>query len=93
MSTNLIIPYSHAKPDVKNDRYDWLGKLILDVKPDKIINLGDMADMYSLNEYEKGTKAFVETASYDDDIDAVREANERSYCLLGTYHQSSYYYF
>ena len=75
--THLVIPDSHAKPGVSNERYDWLGRFILDVKPDVVVNLGDMADMYSLNEYEKGTKGFITTANYKADVDAVIDAQER----------------
>ena len=56
--THLIIPDSHAHPDYKNDRYDWLGKLILDLKPDVLVNIGDTADMASLSAYDKGKASF-----------------------------------
>jgi len=51
----LVIPDSHAKPGVPNDRYDWLAKFILDRKPDVIVELGDFADMASLSSYDTGT--------------------------------------
>ena len=47
MKTHLILPDSHAHPDYSNDRYTWIGKLIMDIKPDVLINIGDTADMHT----------------------------------------------
>jgi hypothetical protein len=46
--THLIIPDAHAHPDYSNDRFTWLGKLIGDVRPDVVINIGDWFDLPSL---------------------------------------------
>ena len=73
---HLVIPDSHADPAHSNERYDWLGQLIVDLKPDVIINLGDQADMPSLCSYDKGTKGF-EGRRYKKDIDANLDANYR----------------
>lgn len=73
MRTHLVIPDSHAKPDVPNKRFEILGKFILDAKPDVIVNIGDMADMESLCSYDKGKKSF-EGRRYKRDIEAVRDA-------------------
>ena len=78
---HLIIPDSHAHPGFHNKRFDWLGKLILDVKPDVVINIGDMADMPSLCSYDKGTKGY-EGRRYLKDIEAAQEANERLWAPL-----------
>ena len=45
---HLCTPDVHAHPDFNNDRADWLGKLILDLKPDVVVNIGDAADPTSL---------------------------------------------
>lgn len=76
MTMHLVIPDPHATPDWNNDRFDWLGQLIVDLKPDEVICLGDMADMSSLCSYEKGTKGF-EGRRYRADVDSVLEAQER----------------
>ena len=55
---HLIIPDQHNLPGASTDRAVWLGKLILDEKPDVVINLGDCWDMPSLCSYDKGTKDF-----------------------------------
>jgi len=65
----LIIPDSHAHPDHNNDRADWLGKLILDRRPDVVVNIGDTFDMPSLSSYDKG-KASFSGASYEKDINS-----------------------
>ncbi len=81
MKTHLIIPDQHAHPDYSNDRFEWIGRLILDVKPDVVINLGDMADMPSLCTYDKGTKGF-EGRRYRKDVDSVLDAQERLFAPI-----------
>ena len=58
--THLIIPDPHSHPNHHNKRAEWLGALIADVKPDVVINIGDVADMPSLCSYDKGTKGFMD---------------------------------
>lgn len=70
MRTHLVIPDSHAKPGVSNRRFELLGKLIVDRRPDVIVNIGDMADMESLCTYDKGTKSF-EGRRYESDLEAM----------------------
>lgn len=74
--THLIIPDSHATPTHNNDRFDWLGKLILDIKPDVVVNIGDGADMASLCSYDYGKKQF-EGRRYKNDIAVSIDANRR----------------
>lgn len=76
MKTHLILPDSHSHPFFKNDRYDWVGKLILDLKPDVFVNIGDTADMASLSAYDKG-KASFHGKNYGKDIEAHLDAQER----------------
>lgn len=77
---HIVIPDSHARPGFNNDRYEWLGNLINDVKPDVVIDIGDWYDMESLSSYDKGKKAF-EGRRYKKDIDSGLEAQDR---LLST---------
>jgi predicted MPP superfamily phosphohydrolase len=69
----LIIPDAHAHPDYDNTRFDLLGALIADEKPDVIVCLGDFADLPSLSSYDKGTKGF-EGRRYRADLDATHDA-------------------
>lgn len=73
---HLIVPDSHAHPDFHNKRYDWLGHLINDVKPDVVVDIGDWFDMASLCSYDRGKKSF-EGRRYHRDIAAGIEAQDR----------------
>jgi len=76
LTTHLVIPDPHAHFQHKNDRADWLSKLILDVQPDVVINLGDQFDLPSLSSYDKGKKSFV-GRTYQQDLEAGLEFSER----------------
>lgn len=75
-STHLIIPDPHAHPEHDNRRAEWLGKLIADVRPDVVVNIGDTADMPSLCSYDKGKKSF-QGRTYKADIDAHNDFQDR----------------
>lgn len=72
----LVVPDPHAHPDHNNDRADWLGELIMDLKPDEVVQMGDLFDMRSLSSYDKG-KASFHGASYEKDINAGVEFQDR----------------
>lgn len=65
----LCIPDQHTHPDHNNDRADWLGQYIKDVKPDIVVNMGDTFDMPSLSSFDKGKASFY-GASYEKDINS-----------------------
>lgn len=89
MSTKiLVIPDSHATPYHNNDRFTWLGKYIVDTKPDIIVNIGDMADMPSLCSYDKGHKSF-EGRRYRDDVKAVIDAQEKMFAPIKEYNKKA----
>jgi hypothetical protein len=69
---HLIIPDQHACPTTSHKRALYVGKLIEDIKPNVVINLGDAADMPSLSSYDKGTKGF-EGRRYSKDVEASIE--------------------
>lgn len=73
--TYVIIPDSHAHPDYTNERFLWLGRLIYDIRPDAVIDIGDSADMPSLCSYDKGTKGF-DQRTFVDDCDTYKAAME-----------------
>ena len=74
--THLIIPDQHAHPDFHNQRADWLGKLILDIKPDVVVNIGDAADLPSLSTYDKGKSSF-HGRNYGKDIESHLDFQDR----------------
>lgn len=73
---HLIFSDAHAHPDFNNNRADWLGQLIYDVRPDVVVDLGDTADMPSLCSYDKNKRGFV-GRSYLKDIEAHNEFQDR----------------
>ena len=73
---HLVIPDCHSHPDFHNNRADWVGKLIKDIKPDTVINMGDAADLASLSSFDKG-KASFSGRNYEDDINAHLDFQER----------------
>lgn len=79
--THLIIPDSHAHPDHSNERYSWLGNLIVDVKPDVVVDIGDWWDMPSLCSYDRGKRSF-EGRRYHRDIAAGVEAQDRMFAPI-----------
>lgn len=78
---HLVIPDQHSKADTPNDRADWLGKLITDLKPDVVVNIGDAADLPSLSDHEKGKASFI-GSSYQKDIEAHLDFQERMWAPL-----------
>lgn len=86
MTTHLVIPDSHATPDADNRRFDWLGNLILDLRPDVIVHLGDFASMDSLCSYDRGKKDF-EGRRFKRDVEAAHDANRRIMEPLREYNQ------
>lgn len=79
---HLIIGDSHAKPGVPNDRFSWLGNMIVDISkkhPEhviKVIDLGDFADMPSLSSYDVGKKSF-EGKRYKQDVSWAIDARRK----------------
>lgn len=74
--TVLVLPDQHAHPDFNNDRADWAGQLLADLKPDVLVNIGDAADMASLSNFDKGKASFI-SANYQKDIEAHLDFQER----------------
>ena len=75
--TAIVFTCSHTKPEVDNSRFDLLGKLIYDVRPDLVVDLGDGADMGSLSSYDTQYPKLVVAANYEKDISQYNDAQER----------------
>lgn len=73
--THLVIGDSHSDPDVPNDRYVWLGKLVAEIRPDVVVDIGDWSDMGSLSSYDRGRRSF-EGRRYWRDVDQSIKARE-----------------
>lgn len=76
MSKILVIPDIHSTPEVPNTRADYLANLIIDTRPDIVVNLGDSADLNSLSSYDKGKRSFV-GRTYRADINHHLEFQSR----------------
>lgn len=76
MTSHLVISDQHAHPDYGNERADFLAKLIIDLQPSVVVNIGDAADMPSLSSYDKGKRSF-HGRTYRKDIDSHLEFQER----------------
>lgn len=74
--THLVIPDSHAHYKHNNNRAEWVGKLIRDIKPDVVVDLGDSADMPSLADMDKGKRTF-QGRTYQKDIEAHNDFHDR----------------
>jgi hypothetical protein len=75
--TVIVYTCSHSDPEVDNNRFSLLGDLIYDVKPDYVVDLGDGADMRSLNTYDTRYPQAIVNQSYERDIDHYNDAQER----------------
>lgn len=76
MTTHLVIPDSHAKPGISNERFILAGKFAATMRPDVIIQLGDWFDMPSLCSYDRGTRGF-EGRRYKKDLAAGHDALDK----------------
>ena len=74
----LVIPDGHAHASFHNKRFDYLSQLILDERPDIVVNIGDGADMESLASYDKGKRSFA-GKSYAKDIEAYLDSQSRTW--------------
>lgn len=76
---HLFIPDIQAKEGVPLNHLHWIGRYIVDKKPDVIVQIGDFADLPSLSSYDKGKRSF-EGRRYKKDIIAAKRAMD---ILLG----------
>jgi hypothetical protein len=81
---HFIIPDVQAKPGNDFTFLSDIGKYIVAKKPDKVICLGDFADMPSLSSYDVGTKSF-EGRRYKADIEATHAAMDTLLAPINEY--------
>lgn len=78
---HLVMPDAHANPKYDNLRADWLGKFLVDTKPDCFIDIGDSADMAALSSYDKGTRGAV-GRTYQRDVESYLDFQDRLFSPL-----------
>lgn len=74
--THIIIGDPHAHPNHDNNRALHISRLIADLRPDVVVQLGDAADMPSLSSYDKGKRSF-QGRSYAADIAAHSDFQDK----------------
>jgi hypothetical protein len=74
--THLTIPDTQCKPNIDLSYLSFIGKYIVDRKPDVIIHIGDHADMPSLSSYDRGKKAAEGKRVYKDIESAILGMNK-----------------
>lgn len=74
--THLVIPDIHAHYEHDNNRAKLLSSLIMDLRPDVVINMGDQWDFPSLSSYDRGKKSF-QGRTYRADVDTGLEFSDR----------------
>jgi len=72
----IIFGDAHACPEESNERADYLAALIIEEKPDVVVDLGDGIDFGSLSSYDKGKRSF-HGRSYKADIESYLDFQER----------------
>ena len=79
MTSKTVVVWScaHASPEIPNDRFDWLGEFLYDIRPDYVVDLGDQNDMKSLNSYDNARPDRIVSQNYENDIDHGLDAQER----------------
>tara|TARA_X000001388_G_scaffold73389_1_gene65019 strand:+ start:1584 stop:2357 length:774 start_codon:yes stop_codon:yes gene_type:complete len=77
MKTAVVFTCAHSDPSVPNDRFDWLGNLLYDIRPDYVVDLGDGADLKSLNGYDTKYPKAIVAQNYEEDINCYNDAQER----------------
>jgi predicted phosphodiesterase len=72
--TVVVFSCAHVDPSVSNER---LGEFLYDLKPDYVVDLGDGADMRSLNTFDTRYPEAIVSQSYEADIEHYNDAQER----------------
>jgi hypothetical protein len=75
--TAVVLTCAHASPEVSNERFTLLGKFLYDLRPDYVVDLGDGADMKSLNSYDTRKPKALVAQSYEADINHYNDSQER----------------
>lgn len=79
MKSRLGVAYTccHSDPEYSNERFTWLGNFIYDLKPDFVIDLGDIAEMASLSGFDNAKPEVIVSKNYERDIATNGDAQER----------------
>ena len=87
MNKHFYIPDLQIAPGTPTDHLEWIGKYILEKKPDVVVQAGDAADMESLSSYDVGKKSF-EGRRYLKDIEAAVAGMRRLWGPIDEYNET-----
>lgn len=75
----LVLGDSHAHPDETNERFEWLGRMIVSKQPDIVLDIGDSADLPSLMNFDKPrpTPVFEGFNALWRDVESYYDAQDR----------------
>lgn len=82
MTYDLLITDPHTHPNDNFDRFDWLGKMLLEDKPRRIICLGDFYSLDSMSTYDN-----IPASTLAEDIAAGVEAQRRLFTPLSDWNK------
>lgn len=85
--THMVIPDVQAKHGVPLDHMEWAGNYAVDKKPDVIVQIGDFADVPSLNSH--GKPRHQEMQRYQKDMAAVIKAQELFLAPIDAYNRTA----
>lgn len=86
MKNILVIPDLQVKKDVPLEHLTWIGRFIMDKRPDVIVQIGDFCDFSGLSSYSKG-KLEAEGVRLIDDINWVKKAQDILFKPLKEYNK------
>lgn len=75
--TAVVFTCAHSEPSTSNERFDWLGDFLYDIRPDYVVDLGDGADLKSLNSYDTRYPQAIVAQNYEADVNHYNDAMER----------------
>ena len=83
----LVIGDAHADPRHDNERFTWLGRAIVELQPDVVVDIGDWAEMGSLSSYDPIHKLMQEGLRLRDDIDVAVDARQQVHAELAAFNK------
>lgn len=75
--TAVVFTCAHSDPKVNNDRAEWLGSLLYDLRPDYVVDLGDTADLRSLSSHDTRYPQAMVSADYEADLNSYLDFQEK----------------
>lgn len=84
MSYHLVFADGHVAPGENMDRFDWLGRMILEERPKEVINIGDMGTLDSCSYHPCNAN---DRPTLREDFDAMKEAQTRMWSPLAEWNR------